>query len=226
MTAWSDPNSSRNWPATAYQNALPNGQAHGRIAVEANDLVFRAGGVPPLHIPLDGLDLRWGGFNNQQAFLTHSHLPEWTFLCADPGFFRDDAIRLHPVHGKGAKRKHRASKKWPWPVKAMIFMTVFFIAAVSALWIYRAEITDAIASKIPVSTEKQIGEAVYAEVKKTTKEITDPELTAKLKAVTDRLVPAVKDSRYDFKFHIVENDTINAFDMPGGHIVVHSALLK
>ena len=227
MTAWSDnAQNSRSWPATAYQNALPNGQAHGRISVTGYDLVFSAGGVPPLHLPLDGLDLRYGGFNNQQAFLSHARLPEWTFLCADPGFLKDDAIRLHPVHGKGAKSKNRASNKWPWPVKAMLFLTVLFIAAVSALWIYRAEITDAIASKIPVDMEKKLGEAVYAQVKATTKEVTDPEMVAKLKAVTDRLVPAVKDSRYEFKFHIVENDAINAFAMPGGHIVVHTALIK
>ncbi|HEX2746687.1 MAG TPA: M48 family metallopeptidase [Verrucomicrobiales bacterium] len=227
MTAWPDnAQNTRNWPATAYQNTLPNGQAHGRISADGGDLIFSAGGVPPLRLPLDGIDIRYGGFNSQQAFLSHPQLPEWTFLCADPGFLKDDAIRLHPVHGKGAKRKNRAAKKWPWPVKAMIFMTVLFIAGISALWIYRAAITDAIASKIPVSTEKQLGEAVYAQVKATTKEVTDPEMVAKLKAVTDRLVPAVKDTRYEFKFHIVENDTINAFAVPGGHIVVHTALIK
>jgi predicted Zn-dependent protease len=63
-------------------------------------------------------------------------------------------------------------------------------------------------------------------VKATTKEVTDPEMVAKLKAVTDRLVPAVKDSRYEFKFHIVENDMINAYAVPGGHIIVHTALIK
>jgi Zn-dependent protease with chaperone function len=225
MTAWSDQNS-RSWPATAYQNALPNGLAHGRLAVEGNDLVFHAGGVPPQRLPLDSIDLRYGGFNNQQVFLSHPRLPEWTFLCADPEFLKDDVIRTHPVHGKGAKRKHRASKKWPWPVKAMLFMTMLFIAGISALWIYRGAVSDYIASKIPVDVEKQLGEAVYQDVKSRSKEVTDPALVAQLKAVTDRLVPAVKDTRYEFKFHIIENDTINAFAVPGGHIVVHTALLK
>lgn len=225
MTAWSDQNS-RSWPATAYQNTLPNGLAHGRLAVEGNDLVFHAGGVPPQRLPLDSIDLRYGGFNNQQVFLSHPRLPEWTFLCADPEFLKDDVIRAHPVHGKGAKRKHRASKKWPWPVKAMLFMTLLFIAGISALWIYRGEVSDYIASKIPVDVEKQLGEAVYQDIKSRSKEVTDPALVAQLKAVTDRLVPAVKDTRYEFKFHIIENDTINAFAVPGGHIVVHTALLK
>src|SRR6188768_3143546 len=101
MNPWPD-NSTRSWPATAYQNSLPDGKANGRLSLEGNDLVFRAGGVPPLKISLDGLDIRYGGFNNQQAFLSHPQLPEWTFVCADPGFLRDDAIRLHPVHGRGA----------------------------------------------------------------------------------------------------------------------------
>jgi Zn-dependent protease with chaperone function len=216
----------RSWPATAYQNALPDGRAHGRLAIEGNDLVFNAGGVPPLRFSLDGLDIRYGGFNNQQAFLSHPHLPEWTFLCAEPGFVRDEAIRCHPVHGKGARRKHRASKKWPWPVKAMIFLTLLFIAALTALWMNRAAITRSIAGSIPVSLEKQLGEAVYQQVRATSKEVTDPALLAQLQSITSRLVPAVKDSRYEFKFHIVENDVINAFAVPGGHIVVHTGLLK
>jgi len=216
----------RSWPATAYQNALPEGRANGRLAIEGNDLVFSAGGVPPLRISLDGLDIRYGGFNNQQAFLSHPHLAEWTFLCADPGFIKDDAIRHHPVHGRGAKRKHRTSKKWPWPVKVMIFLTLLFIGGVTALWMNRAAITDSIAGKIPADLEKQLGEAVYQQVKATSKEVTDPALVAQLEAITKRLVPAVKDSRYEFKFHIIENDAINAFAMPGGHIVIHTGLLK
>lgn len=74
--------------------------------------------------------------------------------------------------------------------------------------------------------EQQIGEAVYQQVRATSKASEDPALQAQLEAVTRRLVPAVRDTRYEFKFHIIENDTINAFAMPGGHIVVHSALLK
>ncbi len=221
-----DPQSPRSWPATAYQNALPNGVAHGRIAVDRDDLVFSAGSVPPLRLPLDSLELRYGGFNSQQAFLSHPRLPEWTFLCADPAFLRDDVIRLHPVHGKGAKQTHRATKKWPWPVKVMLVTTALFIAGVTTLWIYRSEIADSIASNIPVSSEEKLGAMVYAQIRASTKEVTDPAMVAQLKAVTDRLVPAVDDTRYTFKFHIVENDTINAFALPGGHIVVHSALLK
>lgn len=227
MNSWSDSSPThRSWPTTAYQNALPNGHANGRISIEGNDIVFSAGGVPPLRFSIDGLDIRYGGFNNQQAFLSHPHLPEWTFLCVDSGFLRDDAIHNHPVHGKGARHKHRSSKKWPWPVKAMLVLTVIFIAGMAGLWMNRAAITGSVAGNIPVSMEKQLGEAVYQQVKATSKEVTDPALLAQLEAVTKRLVPAVKDSRYEFKFHIIENDAINAFAVPGGHIVVHTGLLK
>ncbi len=224
-TTWSDaPN--RSWPAVAYQNQLPDGKANGRLTVDGNDVIFSAGGVPPLRLSLDRLDIRYGGFNNQQAFLSHPDLPEWTFLCADPGFVRDEAIRRHPVHGKLAGRTARASKKWPWPLKAMLFLIFLFVAAVTSLWVFRAEITDWIAQKIPVSAEKQLGEAAFAQVQSESRMADDPALQAQLDAVTARLLPAIKDRRYDFTFHIVENDMINAFAIPGGHIVVFSGLLK
>ncbi len=227
MSTWSNTSpENRNWPATAYQNSLPDGKANGRIAVEGNELIFRAGGVPPLRLPLDSLDIRYGGFNNAQAFLSHPHMPEWTFLCADPAFLRDDAILRHPVHGKGAKRKNRATKKWPWPVKAMLTTTLLFITGLSLLWIKRAAISEWIAGKIPVSIEKQIGDQVWNDIKAKSKIVTDPAQLAQLEAITKRLLPAVNDKRYEFTFHIIENDAINAFAMPGGHIVVHTGLLK
>jgi Zn-dependent protease with chaperone function len=223
-TTWSD--SSSSWPAIAYQNRLPDGKANGRITMENGQIIFSAGGVPPLRMSLDRLDIRYGGFNNQQAFLSHPDLPEWTFLCADPGFIKDDAIRKHPVHGKLAGRKVRSSKKWPWPAKAMLVMLVLFIAGVTALWMARGPITGWVAGKIPVSMEKQLGEMVFQQVKATSKMVDDPALKAQLDAITARLLPAIKDKHYDFQFHIVENDVINAFAIPGGHIVVHTGLLK
>jgi Zn-dependent protease with chaperone function len=224
-TAWSE--SSNSWPATAYHNKLPDGKANGRIATAGHELIFSAGGVPSLRLPLDGLDIRYGGFNNQQAFLSHPALPEWTFLCADPGLIKDDIIRRHPVHGKLAARKARASRKWPWPVKAMIFLTLLFMAGIATLWMNRAAISDWIAGKIPADAEKQLGELVFEQqVKPTAKFSTDPALKAQLDAVTARLLPAIGETRYEFKFHIIENETINAFAVPGGHIVVHTGLLQ
>ena len=224
-TTWSEP-SSRSWPATAFHNKLPDGKANGRMTTAGSELVFSAGGVPPLRLPLDGLDIRYGGFNNQQAFLSHPALPEWTFLCADPGLINDDIIRRHPVHGKLAGRKARSTKKWPWPVKAMLWLTIIFFAGIAALWMNRASISDWIAGKVPAGIEKQLGEAVFQQVKSTSKIVDDPALHAQLAAITTRLLPAIKDKRYEFQFHIIENDTINAFAIPGGHICVHTGLLK
>ena len=227
MNTWSDPSRpSRSWPAIAYQSKLPDGKASGSVSLEGNDVLFTAPGVPPLRMSLDRMDIRYGGFNSQQAFISCPDLPDWTFLCADPEFIRQDAIRLHAVHGKLARGKVRASKKWPWPLKAMILMIFLFIAAVGALWFYRGEVTGWIAERIPVSVEKQLGEAVFLQLKAENKMVEDPALQAQLNAVTSRLVPAIRDKRYEFTFHIAENDTINAFALPGGHIVVHTGLLK
>jgi beta-barrel assembly-enhancing protease len=218
--------SSRSWPATAFHNALPGGRADGRLSVDRDDLVFTAGNVPPLRLPSRDLDIRYGGFNNQQAYLSHTQLPEWTFLCADPAMLKDEIIAAHPVHGRAARKKHRATKKWPWPLKAIVVLTVLFVLGISSLWIFRENITNWVAGKIPVSIERTIGDSVYEQVRATSRASEDPALAAQLEAVTKRLVPAIKDTRYEFRFHIIENDTINAFAMPGGHIVVHSALLK
>jgi beta-barrel assembly-enhancing protease len=218
--------SSRSWASTAYHTSLPDGRANGRITVEQDALVFTSDATPPLSLPLADIDIRYGGFNNQQAYLSHGRLPSWTFLCTDPAMLKDDVIAGHPVHGRKARRTHRATKKWPWPAKALIALTILFLAGITALWTFRSSVTAYVADKIPVSIEKSLGDTVYEQVRATSKASEDPALAAQLEEITKRLVPAIKDKRYEFKFHIIENDTINAFAMPGGHIVVHTALLK
>lgn len=48
-----------------------------------------------------------------------------------------------------------------------------------------------------------------------------------IRAMGDRLVVALpKESPHAYRFHVVRNDTVNAFALPGGEIFVHTGLLK
>ena len=44
--------------------------------------------------------------------------------------------------------------------------------------------------------------------------------------ITARLLPVVKDSGYEFKFHIMDDTNVNAFAIPGGHVVILTGLLE
>lgn len=73
--------------------------------------------------------------------------------------------------------------------------------------------------------ERQLGEAFMRRLRQQVPFIDDPELTAYLAALGNRLVANSDDPSQRFTFFIVADDAINAFAAPGGFIGTHSALI-
>jgi predicted Zn-dependent protease len=74
--------------------------------------------------------------------------------------------------------------------------------------------------------EEQLGDALFKNVQLQMKITTAPRWTAQLEPVTARLLSAATNSGAKFTFHVAEADDLNAFAIPGGHIVVYTGLLK
>lgn len=74
----------------------------------------------------------------------------------------------------------------------------------------------------------QLGEEAAAQVRKQKTMIKDPVLTSYVNRVGKRLAaaPEARDSGFPFTFEVVADPTINAFALPGGHMFIHTGLLK
>ena len=97
------------------------------------------------------------------------------------------------------------------------------IVAAALLWWQGGHAIGALAGWIPVSTEKQLGELALAQVRAQggisehgVAQQTVQEIGCKLTA----------GSRYQYRWLVKQDDTVNAFAMPGGIIVVHTGLLR
>lgn len=119
------------------------------------------------------------------------------------------------------QRRHGIGRKLGWSL-----VTVFVLLPLLLLvgFISQADrIAGAIAGKIPVEQEAALGRKVFASMKLTLKLRDDgPEA----EAVRDLGQRLTQGSRYRYEFHVVEDEAINAFALPGGVIVVHSGLIK
>jgi predicted Zn-dependent protease len=73
--------------------------------------------------------------------------------------------------------------------------------------------------------ERKIGEQIMREIRRDPDYIDDPEISAYVQSVGQRLVAASPDARQEFTFFVVRDKLINAFALPGGFIGVHSALI-
>jgi predicted Zn-dependent protease len=74
----------------------------------------------------------------------------------------------------------------------------------------------------------QLGEESAAQVRKQMTVINDPVLTAYVNKVGKRLVASqeAQESGFPFTFEVVADPSINAFALPGGHMFIHTGLLK
>lgn len=75
--------------------------------------------------------------------------------------------------------------------------------------------------------EIELGEAAFEEVKSQSTISTNPVYNARLGIVATRLIAAVGDEmpQAQWEFVVIEEDTINAFALPGGKIAVYTGLM-
>ncbi len=79
---------------------------------------------------------------------------------------------------------------------------------------------------ISVDEEKELGIKFTAEIEKQRQVVTDPEVNGYVDRVGKRLLAGARDVPFPFTFKVIKDDSVNAFAVPGGHIYVHSGLIK
>ena len=55
--------------------------------------------------------------------------------------------------------------------------------------------------------------------------VSDPELVGYINRLGKKLLAASDDANKDYQFYLIDNNVINAFAVPGGHIALHTAIL-
>jgi predicted Zn-dependent protease len=105
---------------------------------------------------------------------------------------------------------------------------VFFLALVPGLTGRAQNLPDLgerAQSDLSPQQERKIGEQIMRQIRRDPDYIDDPEITAYVQSVGQRLVAASPDARQEFTFFVVRDKMINAFAMPGGFVGVHSGLI-
>ncbi len=197
----------------------------GSLRVLADEIRFES--VTLAHsLPLAGLRLRRGGHNDEQLFFEHPEFPGWSFYSSDDRLTHDPVLSAHPnFSGELLRLAHRKRSRPPIALigGGLIALVLAFFAG---LWLAKDRIAEFIANKIPISWEQKLGDQVYQQIAQQGKVLTDSKWEPQVKSITDRLEPVVAKSGYNFQFHIMQDTNVNAFAIPGGHVVILTGLLE
>jgi predicted Zn-dependent protease len=79
---------------------------------------------------------------------------------------------------------------------------------------------------ISIQQEKELGAKFAVEIEKQQKVLADSQVQAYVDRLGRRLLAGASQVEFDYTFKVVEDDSVNAFAIPGGHIYVHTGLIK
>lgn len=79
---------------------------------------------------------------------------------------------------------------------------------------------------VSLEQEQQLGAKFALEVEKQRQLVTDPVVQNYVTQLGNRLLTGVRSREFTFTFKVVKDPSVNAFAVPGGHIYLHTGLIK
>ena len=79
---------------------------------------------------------------------------------------------------------------------------------------------------VSIPQEKEMGAQFETEIAKEMALVQDPVLNERINAIGQKLLTGFSRRDFDYRFHVVEDKTPNAFTIPGGIIYVHTGLIQ
>ncbi|MDA1142295.1 MAG: M48 family metallopeptidase [Planctomycetota bacterium] len=206
----------------AFHPEFPKGKASGTFKVSGTGVTFECE-HRTLQFPMIDLQVSVGGAADTIVFLKHPNHRDVSIYTLDHSILDHPALVNDPHIGEHVKSIRRKKTIWWGVLAGIILLAVGFIVLA---WLAKSPLAKVAAANVPPAWEEKLGDTAFEQLKATTLDlIEDPALYAELAKLTDPLVKGIASQRYTFKFHITRNKQINAFAMPGGHVVIHTGLL-
>lgn len=142
-------------------------------------------------------------------------IPDTQFLADLREIAQTPGLRFHDPRRRG--------RRVAYTVAAGV--AIVGICAALYLWGIPAA-ASVVAARVPVAWEESLGSAVVDSMMKPEKRCTEPEGVRALDGLVATLAAAAPPSPYTFRSQVADLKIVNAFAVPGGHIVVLRGLLE
>ena len=181
-------------------------------------------------ISIGVLHIEPGGFDRKQFRFAWIDAGSPKVLAVDDPAVAD-AIRHNPPPGlreeilrfNAALKKGRLVRTAGWAALGGLIVAPVVVLAV--LWWQVDRIVDLAVAKVPPAWEERFGDEAYRRITAESVAIPSGAAVDAVETIGRRLTSSVQ-SPYTFHWHVIDENEINAFAMPGGHVVVYTGLLR
>lgn len=214
--------------ALCYGEGLPGAGAPCHLEVTPDGLLFRLSEAPAELILYSTLSVGSGGFDHDHLVLTWAHpAGTRTLYFKDPAailaFRRAAPSALTAELERTVQRvRHARSSRRGWLLAgagSVICLMLF-------LWFGSDLLARSAARHVPIEWERQIGEAARTDFLRNQAVLKDGPAVTAIQEITTRLSDQIPENPYRFDVTVVRSDTVNAFALPGGYVVVFTGLMK
>lgn len=211
------------YEAYALSEKFPKGRINGTLEIINHTLCFIDIDNTVSGIPIDEVKITQGGAGNRYIYFTHDKYPGLTLYTDDKAILNIEEIKNNPsLRASASKIKANRSGLY---VFLFLFIGIF-IAGIASLYIFRGKIVEHLANLVSPQTEQELAKTLKESAIAGKTIITDSTINAQLAVITTPLVNAVENKDFKFTFTIIEDETLNAFALPGGTVIIHSELIK
>lgn len=132
----------------------------------------------------------------------------------------DAANYIKEMQSEQSKPWHKKDKTKEWQRNGLIFLGIIsFLVLLYFLLV--PWMSEKLAARVSINTEEKFGEAVYDAL------VPQNSDNAKVSLAVNDFFAAMKvRTSYNVRITVMEGEVVNAFALPGGRIVVYSALLE
>ncbi len=172
--------------------------------------------------PLDSVQVSLGGASDRLVFFAHPNFPKASIFTSDQAVLSHPAFAQNPTLTRARDRIRRrkfVSRCITFSILALI------VGAIAGVWFAKDPMVTAVASQMPADWEQKLGDTAFTQVSLSRKFITDTEVKRQLDLLAKPLLAVVPQDRYQFKLHLIEDASLNAFALPGGNVAIHSGLI-
>jgi Zn-dependent protease with chaperone function len=195
----------------------------GELIVQGATLIFKNDNRE-LSFNTAELKITFGGTAKRIAYLTTARQPNVTLHTSDFSLLQHPSFQSHTSAQKvvrDRKNHHRSH------VLTFIFIALLVLVPSYFVFFERTLLAGLIASQVPIEQEQAFGDYIYDFNFGSNEDIIkDEAINADFQKLVAPLVAVAKDSGYTFKIHLMKSKDVNAFALPGGHIIVLTGLIE
>lgn len=180
-------------------------------------------GSQQFEVPAESLDISTGGFDDDTLFVNWARADEqYSLVVTDPAaqqLLADTAPSpLRAAFGRSTRELRYQRRKW----SAVVSVVGLVAAALIVGWWQSEAVIGWLAGKVPLEREERLGAMGLRQLQREATLRQDGAAAEAVAGIGSRLTQG---SRYHYQWFVNDSAEINAFALPGGVVVVNSALI-